>query len=567
MKKFFAFMFVCATMTAMAITPQLNHVKVNPNRHGVLQKEAAMQANLGNQQSATADVSQSLPAFFASRNVTPNDNKLMKKAPRRVTEDALLNAHPLMFGLTYAYDSETDEMNLATPVFYGGWNVNVELGEEPNEYYYYMHFESLPNIVYVDLQNDLAELQMGVMYSDQWVDSVQLGPRAWQYNDTTEFVLVYDEASLLANTEPMNIQGYVEEDGSIHFPDGYCYYVVQYIQTTVKTANSTTVTNDTVQGLLSDFIHDTWLMKPNAVHTYSYKAENDAGQVVTGTSSNDVYMYQADDNTAYVWSMWGFGNRQILMTLNNDRTVEFPSQAILYADMSYYETQYPQYDFTEAFMSFSGNVYTGSGVVSEDPCQGTVTSNAIQWGATTVGNYYSQNGQAYYPGVIVAAFYNNALTFTDDDYYFLVGKTEDPVITYEVTDDAVIITVTVQDGANYLLMVNGEQVENPYSFPRGTQEQTITVEAIAQVPGMNPSEMVSVDIVVPAKENLGLRGDVNDDQLVNISDVIQLINAILSNDFSNVNTDNADVNYDTQVNITDAIQLINYVSTGHWYDE
>ena len=65
----------------------------------------------------------------------------------------------------------------------------------------------------------------------------------------------------------------------------------------------------------------------------------------------------------------------------------------------------------------------------------------------------------------------------------------------------------------------------------------------------------------------GKRGDANGDDEVNISDVIVLINAILSNNFDAINGDNSDVNYDTEVNITDVIQLINFVSSGHWYDE
>ena len=65
-------------------------------------------------------------------------------------------------------------------------------------------------------------------------------------------------------------------------------------------------------------------------------------------------------------------------------------------------------------------------------------------------------------------------------------------------------------------------------------------------------------------KNASLRGDVNGDGQVNITDVIKLINAILSSDYSGIITANANVNGDSEENITDVIQLINYVSTGHW---
>jgi surface protein len=67
-----------------------------------------------------------------------------------------------------------------------------------------------------------------------------------------------------------------------------------------------------------------------------------------------------------------------------------------------------------------------------------------------------------------------------------------------------------------------------------------------------------------AEKIVSLRGDVNGDALVNITDAIRLITAISTGNFDGVNTANANVNGDSEVNITDVIQLINYVSTGHW---
>ena len=61
-----------------------------------------------------------------------------------------------------------------------------------------------------------------------------------------------------------------------------------------------------------------------------------------------------------------------------------------------------------------------------------------------------------------------------------------------------------------------------------------------------------------------LRGDVNGDGLVNITDAIKLITAVSSGNYSGINIDAANVNGDNDVNITDVIQLINYVSNGHW---
>ncbi len=61
-----------------------------------------------------------------------------------------------------------------------------------------------------------------------------------------------------------------------------------------------------------------------------------------------------------------------------------------------------------------------------------------------------------------------------------------------------------------------------------------------------------------------LRGDVNDDGLVNISDVTALINYLLSGNADGVNVANADCNQDTLTNISDVTALINRLLTGTW---
>ena len=76
--------------------------------------------------------------------------------------------------------------------------------------------------------------------------------------------------------------------------------------------------------------------------------------------------------------------------------------------------------------------------------------------------------------------------------------TATPVISYEVTDDEVIITVT-GDGEIHVY-VDGVEVENPYIIPRGDEDVTITVTATAQEDGKEISETATEEITVPAKE-------------------------------------------------------------------
>ena len=73
-----------------------------------------------------------------------------------------------------------------------------------------------------------------------------------------------------------------------------------------------------------------------------------------------------------------------------------------------------------------------------------------------------------------------------------------PAITWEINDDAVIITATGE--GEVLLYVNGELVENPCTIERGEEDVTIVVTATAQAEGMLISDVATETIVIPAKE-------------------------------------------------------------------
>ena len=62
----------------------------------------------------------------------------------------------------------------------------------------------------------------------------------------------------------------------------------------------------------------------------------------------------------------------------------------------------------------------------------------------------------------------------------------------------------------------------------------------------------------------GLRGDVNNDKTVNISDVTALIDYLLSGNGEDVNLNNSDCNLDQGVNISDVTALIDFLLSGNW---
>ncbi len=574
MKKFLALMFVCAGLTAMAVTPQLNNVKVMQGKpsKALVNKAAAMpQSKMMTQQQVNkqiTDYKHSLPGFFRQNNLTPNDNLLLKKAPRRVTEDVLLNSTPLFSAMTYSYDQAGDSLALTYPVFLGSWTCDVAAGDNAGEYKYYAYFTQIPNIVSIDLANNTAEMQAGVLAGFQWKDTVSQGNNSYIYNDTTEYILLLDANSVLKGGDWANIAGTVYDDGSINFADGWCYYDIMFVETTtVNPRTGTTVDRDTIEGMITDFLVDTWFMTTNGQHSYNVMTTPDAETQLPSAQAlnNDVYMFQYDDTTALVWNLWaalGFGYRNSEITINEDGTAVFPVQPIAYEDMAEYEEKYPNYTFGDTFYTWGYDAATDA--FTSDGVAGTVTPETIEWGANIMYSLVQINGSTYYGIGYPYYFFDNKLTWKSDNDFWMLGKTADPVISSEVTDDYVVISLTVEDGAAYVMTVDGVQVESPYQVERGTEDKTVTVKAIAQAYGKGASEVVQTEVLIPAKEDESMRGDVNNDKVVNISDAIALINAITNSDFDSINMDNADVNFSGSVDISDAITLISYVLNGTW---
>jgi formylglycine-generating enzyme required for sulfatase activity len=67
-------------------------------------------------------------------------------------------------------------------------------------------------------------------------------------------------------------------------------------------------------------------------------------------------------------------------------------------------------------------------------------------------------------------------------------------------------------------------------------------------------------------QNAPMRGDVDGNQAVNVTDAIVLLNYLQYNDASMIDMTAADVNYSNSVDISDVIELINYLINNVWTD-
>ena len=416
MKKFFALLFVCAGLTAMAVTP---HVDTNVKMaQGKAPMSMVMKSNtLTNQLTAPAmkvtAETMTPQKMFAEKGVTPGQNRLMKKAPSRVGADDVL-ATKLGFMLAYVYDESTGETVIGDDYLYGGWTVDMAQGEEDNQFYAYLYFTGIPFTINVDYTAGTAEMVMETLGGWHWIDTVNSGSTT-VYNDTTEYLTIWDEAFMLsddANAEPTNLQGELYPDGSIYIPDGWTLYLVDYVKKTTIRNGRTTITYDTVAGLLCDFMHSTYLLTANANHEYT--SSN------TGATKNvDAYMFQYDDTTAIAWNLWGMGNRGIEFYIHKDGSMFMPAYQVVYTeDISSYAEQYTQYDWSEGYQFFvfgmdvdeDGNPVDDT--ENEDGQAGTVDANGIYWPVSAIYDLIGANGNWYF-GLGFYPFINNKLTFTD----------------------------------------------------------------------------------------------------------------------------------------------------------
>lgn len=150
------------------------------------------------------------------------------------------------------------------------------------------------------------------------------------------------------------------------------------------------------------------------------------------------------------------------------------------------------------------------------------------------------------------------------EYYVPI---EAPTITTQMTNDAVIVNLS-SDMDYKKLIVDGEEVlELPYVAGRTYNDYSIIVKAGHSPDSIRWAWTEETSILIPAKEVPLLRGDVDGDGSVSISDVTTLIDYLLSGNAQAINAENADVDQDGAISISDVTALIDYLLSGNWPEE
>lgn len=200
----------------------------------------------------------------------------------------------------------------------------------------------------------------------------------------------------------------------------------------------------------------------------------------------------------------------------------------------------------------------------------------------------------YYPTAHLTVY---RMTKAETPNVYMMGGDDQPwdctsgtLFEYDAENDVYTATITFPDELNYFGFTT-ELAENnddggwayiePFRFgaiaDEGTdywytgEEDFISltwdVYHAIRIPGGEYKLTVDINEMKLYVEDLNpqaLRGDVNDDHAVNISDVTALIDYLLSGNTENVNLVNADCNLVDGVNIADVTSLIDFLLSGTW---
>ena len=329
--------------------------------------------------------------------------------------------------LLQLYDWDEDAQGRVTvepnDLFYsGGWTTTVAAGDDAEHLMLLGGFTmyEVTQPIKVNYATGTVTLEVGDEPFGTTTGSVTTtsGITTTTVDSTLCYYVVNED--WLVNAAPLaDVNGRIENDGSIVIDEGFCFYIEKIKTTTVTVKGHTDVYNDTTFSI-SLIMRGTRLQKPNGIH--EYKSQSDGV-----TRTNEVYMRQSGD-TVYVTNLYGMGWPGDHMILSSDGSMSFPGQPI--ADIS--DAEYPGGDGVWYNNSYqNGSLRPGNA--------GNVTSAMITWGLTIP----SDNNTSW------QGWNNNKLYFTDGSQFVIPGSVT--VLRGDVNDDGTVNIADVTALIDYLL--------------------------------------------------------------------------------------------------------------------
>ena len=245
----------------------------------------------------------SLHQFLRQRNLTPNDNRLTKKAPSRTLEDDLLGTRIVVMEAQALEDiDENNSPILSDTVYSLGWNNEVfswENGAFDDEYYRYFGIEGFYGRYQLPLgvnEETGDPFLTSCFLSSDTTEGVfrKVSATMYQRIDTIINVCFYTLDGFF-NDDFTDLVGTVYDDGSILFDgQGFFYTEKEYITYQRRGANGTPslYSRDTIAHV-SPVLSNIYLLQPNGIHECDM-------QEIPPSSSSDPYHFVFDASTFHV---------------------------------------------------------------------------------------------------------------------------------------------------------------------------------------------------------------------------------------------------------------------------
>lgn len=214
-------------------------------------------------------------------------------------------------------------------------------------------------------------------------------------------------------------------------------------------------------------------------------------------------------------------------------------------------------------------------------------TDAQNVGGTATGDTENNEGESEYSYYDISAetsngdwTFSNGFSINESGTPAVVSKTNylkfsrNHQYTILIPDGITIQQVTIQGNANidtgsaYLAELNGQTFSTTdYVFPnrKANDDRTYTIDLVSPATKKltftaKGDGQVGWQLRLYSKNPTSIIiGDVNNDGLVNITDVVCLVNYILGNHSTEIVLEAADINDDGTINITDAVALVNLI--------
>ena len=322
----------------------------------------------------------------------------------------------------YQWDQNTGVATPGDPFVTGGWSTTiVDNGNGTMTLQGGLSLYPIDQPMLVDLAAGTVTLQVtGEPFGSTSGTRITTNGSTMVTVDSTLYYYFVNEDWLLRQGDFADVQGTIEDDGSIVIAAGYGYYIETVRTTTTRTGSHVTTVTDSNR-TFSTIMRDTRLQVPNGCHEYADEKDG-ASHVV------DVYIHQSGD-TVWVTNLYGFGWRDNYMLLDTDGGMTFPGQA--FRDIN--DAANPAGDGVWYNTTLNGN----NAVMGNT---GTASKDEILWGLTV-----PSDGDGLWWG-----YTDNMLYFTDGTK-FVIPTVPQPFTVGDVNGDGTVNIADVTALIDYLL--------------------------------------------------------------------------------------------------------------------